>query len=564
MENLQNNSSGAETQELSALARVFGDFLKRKAIAEPESVAKIGEKLITAREAGNSFILLDDEEIASLNANKDLLTGPEALLVLEENRLYLFREHRNETTLAHAIASRLQQPPPENPFSAEKIRETFQQITSAPGKTVSEPHENQIAAVANALSGNFSIITGGPGTGKTTIIATLVALERERDPDIIIEIAAPTGKAAELLSAGLEQAFPQHPVSARTLHSLFRARPGTGKFEKNSADPLECDLLIVDECSMISLDVAAKMFNGLRPETRVVLSGDHRQLEAVGSGAVLSSLLTFVSDNSPGAEMLKKAGVELTHNYRSTLAPVIQELAADIRREMEIELLCQKITEAASANYAFKKADKNTGNELLKEASEHWKELPEICSEITEESVNKAFAKLNSFRIVTAARTGQEGCVKLNERICEALGINSLHAPGSALLITQNCRRTNLSNGDVGVVFADRENGGVKVCFKDHPEPFSFYDLPAFESAFAMTVHKAQGSGFAEVCFPMPTKETPLLTRELFYTALTRAAVKITIYGTSEMVRAALKNKSCRATTLAERIIEELPDTYEN
>ena len=557
MENTQITPPDTEIQELSALARVFGDFLKRKALSDPESMAKIGEELITAREAGNSFILLDKDEIALLNANKHLLTGEEALLALEENRLYLFREYRSETALAHAIALRLQQAPPENPFTVRDIANTFCQITAAPGKQAFEPHENQIAAVANALSGNFSIITGGPGTGKTTIIATLVALERARKPDIIIEIAAPTGKAAELLSAGLEQAFPGQPISARTLHKLFKASPDTGKFYKNSSDPLECDLLIVDECSMISLDVAAKMFSGLRPETRVVLSGDHRQLEAVGSGAVLSSLLTFVSDNSPGAEKLKKAGVELTHNYRSRQAPLIQELAKAIRNEIDQEELCRMITESASENYSFRTSGKNTAEELLNAASAHWGKLREVCSEITPSSVKEAFEILNAFRIVTAARTGKEGCVKLNEKIREKLGIASLHAPGSALLITQNCRRTNLSNGDVGLVFADG-HGSIKVCFKDHPEPFSLYDLPAFEGAFAMTVHKAQGSGFKEVAFPMPSKETPLLTRELFYTALTRAALQITIYGTEKMVKSALQNKSCRATLLAERIIKKL------
>lgn len=539
-------------EELSALARIFGDFLKRKSTSAPEIMAAMGEKLITAREKGDSFITLGDGEYGALQSNPHLLTGEKALFVLEGKELYLYREHKNEVTLAHAIAERLKKTVPLKKYTREEITKAFLK-PDAPDFT---PHENQIDAVANCLESCFSIITGGPGTGKTTIIAALVALEAERDPDIKIEIAAPTGKAAELLTKGLSGG--PYPVKAHTLHSLFKARPGSGRFGKNASDPLECDLLIVDECSMISLDVAAKVFQGLSPETRVVLSGDHRQLEAIGSGAVLSSLLTFSSDNSPAAERLKKAGVELTANYRSKLAPTIQGLAKAMREKEEISSLCQKIVSENSANYSFQKSSSNTGKEILSTAANRWQKLPELCKEITEDSVKKAFEILKSFRVLTAQRVGKEGCSKLNEKILKELDLASAYSPGSALLITENCHRTGLSNGDVGIVFADKEAGGIRICFEHLPVPLQFHDLPPHESAFAMTVHKAQGSGFDEVSFPMPQEDTPLLTRELFYTALTRAAKKITIYGNADMVQKALERESCRAAKLAERIVAEL------
>ena len=360
MKNKEEKSIENAVQESTALARIFGEFLKRKSSGS-RIISEIGEKLVSARSTGDSFITLEKPEIDELEKNSSLLTGNDALLFLEGNRLYLYREYRNEKTLARLIADRLLRQAPDNPFSDEAVANAFPKGPAGDLK----PHKNQIAAVRNCLESNFSIITGGPGTGKTTIIAALVALELERDPGIIIEIAAPTGKAAELLTKGLAAELPQHQFKARTVHSLFKAKPGTGCFGKTASDPLECDLLIVDECSMINLDVAAKMFSGLKAETRVVLSGDHRQLEAIGSGDVLSSLLTFASDGSAAAGILKKAGVELTENYRAEKAPSIQFLAHSIREEIPDDELCEKIVRCSEADYQFRKMEKTSREEIL-------------------------------------------------------------------------------------------------------------------------------------------------------------------------------------------------------
>ena len=536
-----------DTPGASALAAVFGDFLKRQSGTDREEIAAVGSALVTARNNGDSYILPDDASCALIRSVPALTEGELPLLVLDGRRLYLNREYRNETSLARNIANRLKAPAPEQPFSDAEIVAAFQRT----------PNEEQKAAVKNALQQNFSIISGGPGTGKTTIIAALVTLELKRDPGLLIEVAAPTGKAAELLTKGLAEACPEHPVKARTLHALFKARPDTGKFGYNSISPLECDLLIVDECSMISLDVAARMFEGLKPETRVVFSGDHRQLEAIGSGAVLSSLLNAAADRSPGSEKLQSAGTELTVNYRSRQAPAIQALARAVRERVPDDELCEMICRSVPPNYIFRENSPDSRKELLNAAFEHWKDLPRLAARITPESVKDAFGLLKSFRIITAMRVGSEGCARLNQEILSVLGIAGSYAPGSALMITRTCRRTGLANGDVGIAFTD-DSGGVKVCFEDHPRPFPVHELPEHESAFAMTVHKAQGSGFQEVYFPMPQADTPLLTRELFYTALTRAALKITISGGKEQVLAALGRECRRATALTERLLENL------
>lgn len=554
MNTTENNTNQELTENVSPLAKVFGTFFGSFADESSQQLlSTLGSRLVTARNEGHSFITLDETELAALRSVPQLYEGPEALTVLDGSLLYLYREYRNEVNLAQAIASRLRRPVPASNISDEAIIRVF-----CKNNPESRPHPNQIEAVRNSFSKNFSIITGGPGTGKTTIIAALVALEYERDPGIRIAIAAPTGKAAELLTDGLAKACKEYPIQAKTLHRLFEGTPDTNTFRRNSVNPLECDLLIVDECSMISLDVAAKMFNGIRPETRVVLSGDHYQLEAIGSGAVLSSILTHDFDESPASQAVKSAGVELTKNYRSEAAPTIQGLAADIRSALQDDFLCQKIVSTQTADCSFQQLPfTKTRTLILEEALAHWKNLPRYAKNPADD-LEKAFDCLKSFRVLTAARKGKEGCNKLNEELLKKLSIPGLHAPGSALLITQNCRRTHLSNGDVGIVFADKETGGVKVHFPNMATPFAIHELPPHESAFAMTVHKAQGSGFAEVIFPMPSEATPLLSRELFYTALTRAAKKITICGSSEMVMAALQNQSCRNTKLVERILQKL------
>ena len=180
--------------------------------------------------------------------------------------------------------------------------------------------------------------------------------------------------------------------------------------------------------------------------------------------------------------------------------------------------------------------------------------LTNNCSDIY--SVAKAFT------VTAVGLLVDRGLMSVDEKVCDILGdlcpagMDERWRGTTVDMVLRH--RTGLSNGDVGIVFADKEAGGIRICFEHLPVPLQFHDLPPHESAFAMTVHKAQGSGFDEVSFPMPREDTPLLTRELFYTALTRAAKKITIYGNADMVQKALERESCRAAKLAERIVAEL------
>ena len=532
-----------DTVELTPLARVFGAHLKHLSSDAGDLMEALGEKLVMARRSGDSFIELDEKELQAVKANPALTSETEGLLHLEGNHLYLYREYRDEVSAAESIAARLKVTLPEYTLEEGDFPEYF--------------NIEQKNAVQNSLNSNFSIISGGPGTGKTTVIAALVALEVKRNKDISIAIAAPTGKAAELLTQGLKDT--PYPLKARTLHSLFHASPDTNRFGKNSENPLMCDLLIIDESSMLSLDTVARVLKGLPEKSRLILSGDHCQLEAIGSGAVLQSLLCTPAPDTPSGRLLKKAGAELLINYRSKAAPVIQELARNIREEkLTSEELTEKIVTTQSPDFICCRAEKDFYAAMTNAAEAHWKKLPATAKEMSAENIKEAFEILKSFRIVTAAREGKEGCAAINQKILEKLHIPALHAPGSAVLITRNCRRTGLSNGDVGIIFADTASGTLKAVFENLANPLSIYELPPHESAFAMTVHKAQGSGFSEVFFQLPSKANSLLSRELLYTALTRAAKKITICGASEIIQYALEHRSLRKTMLAERVMREL------
>ena len=542
--------SPAPEKEFTALDRVFGDFLCRRAGNGEEALRTLGMELIAARREGHSFIFLSPEEEALIGKYSCLTDEKKGLLVREDDKLYLRREFLNEKAVAEAVAGLLKKP-------LEPVGFTDDEIDKASGfELIGEQHD----AVRNALARAFALISGGPGTGKSTVIAAVAELELRKHPEHVIRIAAPTGKAAQLLTDALKEKLPERNLSAQTLHTLFGRNPETGKFKYDREKPLKCDLLIVDECSMVPLDLAAGIFRGLDPDARVVLVGDHRQLESIGSGNVLHDLLSARKDpDSP----LGQASVELFFNFRAKDAPGIQNLAAEIRREaLSPEELCGLLS-PGSEDCRFLPIDsrdrmsqEKVRSLMLKTAEEYWGDLPGLAADT--KNLEEAFARFNRFRILTANRVGPEGCNEINDIVMDALKLRSPYAPGSALMVTQNSRATGLANGDTGLVFKTPE-GGKRVYFGGAGS-FAPHELPPHESAFATTVHKAQGSGFPEVFFLMPRQDSPLLTWELFYTALTRAAKKITIAGSPQLVRLALSRKSDRNSFLAQRIARFLTD----
>ena len=408
-------------EDFSALDRVFGDFLCRTAKSQDPSLRLLGMKLIRARREGHSFLFLSPAEQDLLAKFPCLTDEKNGLLMPEDDKLYLLREFRNEERAAQIIAGLLKKPLRSADFSDEEIDD------ACGTKLNGEQHQ----AVRNALARSFALISGGPGTGKSTVIAAVAELELRADPQRVISIAAPTGKAAELLTANLSRTLPERKLQAQTLHRLFGQNPETGKFRRNEENPLECDLLIVDECSMVPLNLAANMLRGLRPDARVVLVGDHRQLESIESGNVLGELLSARQDP---ASPLGAASVELLTNYRSAKAPRIQQLAAEIRKEILSPEELLGLLSSGSGDCRFLAAASDSL--MLETARKYWSALPVLAADRKNQA--EVFERFKKFRILTANRAGPGGCDEINTRIMKELGLRSRYAPGSALMVTRN------------------------------------------------------------------------------------------------------------------------------
>lgn len=517
-------------QEYSPLAEAFAELLFRR--SGSEDMRDWGARIIEALEEGNSYLETTDQERAGLNRFPELVSHSsdenwqKALLVLDGIRLYIVRQLFYEIFCAEKIAARLRRPLHPLP---EELRHGM-----------SNPEQDQ--ALLHAAERDFAVITGGPGTGKTYVTAALIRAELARDPGLKITPAAPTGKAAQCLSAELKGSG----IEAQTLQRLF-GQLYSGVFRVNEEYPLDSDLLIVDESSMISLEQFARMLNGLKPETRLILIGDRQQLPAIESGAVLRE---FCSEENGLPENTVS---ELTINFRSKEAPSVVELAALLRTgELSNELLTEKIIHADKPDLVFRENSPEALSKAAARGASLWSELPALGYDGSPEAREKAFRLLEEFRILTALRHGPEGCEFWNKMIMKKLGFRTNSDFGMAVLVTGNSPGNQLFNGDIGIVF--RTGKGPKVFFPNREEPVAAGELPGFEPAFVMTVHKAQGSGFNRVLFLLPQKPNPVLSRELFYTALTRARKGIEIIGKPEIIRSALDISCRRTSALAERI----------
>ncbi|PJI95145.1 exodeoxyribonuclease V subunit alpha [Luteimicrobium subarcticum] len=481
---------------------------------------------------------------------------------LVDGLVYLDRYWRDEQAVRSAVTARLASAlPVDEPSLADALARCFP--PTADGA--------QVDAAATAARSRLTVLTGGPGTGKTTTVARLVATLQQlaatsrppvepgaSDPAVPLRVAfcAPTGKAASRLQESVDTQLqelgdnlPLGPVHATTIHALLRTVPGsTTRFRHDRANRLPHDVVVVDEASMVSLPLLARVLDALRPDARLVLVGDRHQLASVEVGAVLGDLVAWLG---PRAGCV----VELTVRHRFG-----EELGA--------------LADAINAG------DGPAALALLRAGGEHV-ELLESDDDLVDvdalgpvrADVERAGAAtvsaaragdaegalraLGAHRLLVAHRRGPAGVARwaaLAEGwVAEATGPHDRSAwpVGRPLLVTTNDRTTRLSNGDTGVVVA--QGDGVTVAFGD-PQSVHLvppHRLPVTDPVYAMTVHRAQGSQFDHVTVVLPPATSPLLTRELLYTAVTRAKDLVRVVGTAEAVLAAVARPVRRASGLA-------------
>jgi exodeoxyribonuclease V alpha subunit len=516
-----------EELQFSSLDRQFGSFVERLHGAPAPDLREAA--MLVSRRRAEGHICVPCE---ALPASCTVGSGEEFTpLVLQDGRLYLRRYWEYEQQLAQSILAR------------------------AGGKSPKrKPKDQQELAARNAVTRNFSVITGGPGTGKTHTVRAILELLRAQPggAELQIKLAAPTGKAAARLSDALRESG----LEATTIHRLLGTIPDSPYFRHDAERPLTADVVIVDEASMVDLALMAKLVEAVPLTSRLVLLGDRNQLASVEAGNVLADICAAAeTEDSP----LHGSVVELRRNYRFAETGGIYKTSSAINAG-----------DAEAALQALQAGDDEV----------RWNNLPapENLAEALRERIvagygaclqasgpAAALAALSQFRILCAVRHGPFGVESLNSLAEEVLAEAGLLKPrrgwysGQPVMITRNDQHLQLFNGDTGIILPDPEAGGELRAFFVSAEGrlrrFLPSRLPLHETAFALTVHKSQGSEFDRLLLILPEKESPVLTRELLYTAMTRARTAVELRANEEIFRAAVARQTVRTSGLREALL---------
>lgn len=487
------------------------------------------------------------------------------VLRLEPPLLYLDRSWAEELEVCDAVLTRLHGQPP--PVDRQRL------VTALSSYFPAEAYREQRDAAETACQHWISIVTGGPGTGKTTTVArllgTLLSLD---DVPPRIALAAPTGKAAARMAQAVAEAvsredFPSEHRQAitalrpSTLHRLLGWRPDSrSRFRHDSSNRLPHDVVIVDETSMVSLSLMARLLEALRPQCRLVLVGDADQLASVDAGAVLTDLVDGLGGLSGGAV----ARLVTSHRFGSGIGQFAEAVrAGDADRALAV------LGTGGSEVSLVDPGEPGTLGEVAEEVLAATLRLVEAAEA---GDAARAVAAVESHRVLCAHREGPYGVRHWNRlaerRLQESVGTDWLpeRYAGQPLLVTQNDYSAGLFNGDTGVVVRVTDSGGgglVAVMATGEPGPegtassgriVPLTRVTEAETAHAMTIHRSQGSQFDTVTVVLPDVESPLLTRELLYTAVTRARRAVRLVGTPEALRAAVDRRAQRASGLAGRL----------
>jgi exodeoxyribonuclease V alpha subunit len=506
--------------------------------------------------AGSPLVATGDDDVAARP------------LRLVDGLLYLDRYWRDEELVRHELDARARRAVP---VDADALR-------SALGSLFGDeaPDRQRLAAAMTGLR-SITVLSGGPGTGKTTTVARLLALLRclPGGPPRVA-LAAPTGKAAARMQEAIEDAAQRWGLDvgdarASTLHRLLGRRPDSrSRFRYDRHNRLPFDVVVVDETSMVSLSMMARLLEAVRPEARLVLVGDPDQLASVEAGAVLGDLVNRpaptgaqvpealaqlvghdLQDGEESSDGLRNGVVRLTrsHRFGDAIGRVAAAVQADDPEQVllelrtggpEVELL--ELDAAAAPLVALR-------NDVVRAARG-------LVEAARTGDARAALGELDRHRLLCAHRRGPYGVARWTGEIERWLAQEGLTGDeewyaGRPLLVTANDYELQLFNGDTGVVVEHPELGPM-AAFNRAGEPLllSPHRLSAVQTVHAMTVHRAQGSQFQRVTLLLPTGDSPLLTRELFYTALTRAEQHVRVVGTEVSVRLAVNRPIVRASGL--------------
>lgn len=529
--------------------------------------------------------------------------GDYAPIILSDTHVWLNRYWRYERRLATCLADRVGALLPQSSASGrrEYIPVGFEAASMLPrpsaddsaisasdadGLVVDFPETDwQEMAIAMASVSPFLIISGGPGTGKTTTVTRILAQYIGQGVSATrILLAAPTGKAAMRMaeairhtkhSLGLpEETVDKIPEQASTLHRLLGYVPGRVGFRHNAKHPLSADVVIVDEASMIDIALMTHLFEAIAPETRLILLGDKDQLASVETGSIFRDLCMGV-DNHYSPERAKQlealTGVNLPvddsiHPLHDHI--VVLQKSWRFSADSGIGQLATAIREGESAALSAvlqgDYADIHWDEQVALEREQLLAAWGDYLKALRGGNPAQAFAAFNAFRILTPLRVGLSGTESLNQRVERLLRgylgrRDGRWYSGRPVMITQNDYRQALFNGDVGITLPD-DSGALRVYFPDNQAAGQFRSfapvrLPAHETAWAMTIHKSQGSEFERVLLLMPDHEaSQMLGRELLYTGVTRAKRELFLMGTLNTMQRSLRQVTPLSSQVLQRI----------
>ncbi len=519
------------------------------------------------------------------------LPGNSPLILDDGNRLYLHRYFDYEKSLAENLLKRCH---PQS-IDTTTLRPLLDSLFP-PSKGDNAPDWQKMAA-AFALRQSLLVISGGPGTGKTTTVASLLACILETDPDNRIILAAPTGKAAKRMLDSISERtglFPLHmqpsiPKEAFTIHRLLGITGDLAHARYHAGNPLPADTLIVDEASMLDLAMASRLFSALPDKSRVILLGDKDQLSAVEAGSVFSELSSRFSlsdtcrddlealtgyrvdtgelsgtDIRQNKAPLEDSVVWLMKNYRFSETSGIGRLAADIRNR-QIDRAIGFLQSGNDPLVQWLDMDNTAvasrfGETLLGQFEDYFRVVSTDPF-----NVRKVFDIFGRSRILCAMREGPYGVSGVNRLLSNAMSKTPTGKTGRTgwftgqpIMVRRNDYVLKLFNGDVGIVLPDA-SGKLSAFFPN--EDGTFRAVPPsrigpHETSFAMTVHQSQGSEFDSVLLVLPPEPSRVLSRELIYTGITRARSKITVASRMPILFEGMKHDSERRSGLADRILE--------
>ncbi|MGW0634548.1 exodeoxyribonuclease V subunit alpha [Nocardia salmonicida] len=508
--------------------------------------------------------------------------------------LYLDRYYQQEQTLRRVLTERSADHPA---IDTELVRAQLDRLFADP---LGDGPDRQRLAAALAATHWTTVVAGGPGTGKTHTIARILALltahraASPKLPVLRIALAAPTGKAAARLQEAVrEQAavlgLPE--LTASTLHRLLGWQRGrTTRFRHHEHNRLPYDVVVVDETSMVSLTMMSHLFSALRPDTRLVLVGDPDQLASVDAGAVLADLVAGPVSGAPNEALRAVLGAaELPEVVDPSSAAVAAGAQAPSLTDLEQRRLQGGIVRLtrgrrfggriADLAVAVRAGDADTALAILRAGGDDVSlcapdDTRAVRADVTTAALavtaaaeagdaSGALTALESHRLLCAHRQGPFGVERWDRMAAEWAaaggagpeGPQSVWYPGQPLLVTANDHEARIYNGDTGVIIR-RPDGSLRAALQRGSEPYLVHptQFPAVVTVFAMTIHRSQGSQYDTVSVVLPEPESTLLTRELLYTAITRARTHVRIIGTEDSIRAAIGRRVLRASGLSRTV----------